>query len=185
VWSCAAAYSSGLAAVVSVSIQPLREKTVMKNPLLSAAIVACALSSPILAADDKAPTATPAMGMDMDRQMSQMQASMKIMQQQMERLRTTTDPRERQKLMQQHMQAMQDHMKMMRGMGGPMMSGGATGMGGPMKMGDGMAMGERKGMADDDMMRHHDMLEKRVDMLQMMMEQMKQHDRMQESGPAK
>jgi len=39
----------------------------------------------------------------------------------MEKLRATTDPKERQKLMQEHMQTMQENMKAMRGMGGPMM----------------------------------------------------------------
>ena len=40
------------------------------------------------------------MSMDMDKHMTQMQENMKTMQQQMEKLQTTTDPKERQKLMQ-------------------------------------------------------------------------------------
>ena len=78
----------------------------MKTSILVAAIV-CALSTPIVSAQDKSVPAKPAMSMDMDKQMPQMQENMKKMQQQMEKLRATTDPKERQKLMQEHMQAMQ------------------------------------------------------------------------------
>ncbi len=42
----------------------------------------------------------------------------------MKRIHTTQDPQERQRLMQEHMQAMQEGMKMMRGMGGMGMMGG-------------------------------------------------------------
>ena len=99
----------------------LEGKTTMKASILVAAMVACALSAPIVSAQEKSAPAKPAMGMDMDKQMPQMQESMKKMQEQMEKLRATTDPQERQKLMQEHMQTMQEHMKTMRGMGGPMM----------------------------------------------------------------
>ena len=47
----------------------------------------------------------------------------------MEKIRATTDPNESQKLMQEHMQTMQEYMKMMHGMGGP--EGGPCMMGGP------------------------------------------------------
>ena len=43
------------------------------------------------------------------------------MQTQMDRVRATADPAERQKLMQEHMASMQEGMKSMRGMGGPTM----------------------------------------------------------------
>ena len=118
----------------------------MKTSILISAIVACALSAPIVSAQEKSAPAKPAMSMDMDKQMSQMQQNMKKMQQQMEKLRATTDPKERQKLMQEHMQTMQENMKAMRGMGGPMMMGG--------KKGD---------MAEGDMMKRHEMMEKRMD----------------------
>ena len=62
---------------------------------------------------------------------------MKAMQAQMDKIRNTTEPTERQKLMQEHMQAMQENMKAMRGMGG--------------KKGD---------MKDGDMMKRHQMMEK-------------------------
>jgi len=105
----------------------------------------------------------------MDRQMSQMQENMKTMQPQMEKLRATTEPAERQKLMQEHMRTMQA----MRDMGGPMMT--VRGEHGGMMMG--CKRGARKGgMAAGDMMQHHEMMEKRMDMTQMMMEPVGQHD---------
>ena len=120
----------------------------MKTSILVAAIVACALSAPIVSAQEKSAPAKPAMSMDMDKQMPQMQENMKKMQQQMEKLRATTDPKERQKLMQEHMQTMQENMKTMRGMGGPMMMG--SGQRGGMMMGGkkGGTM-KRYGIADD------------------------------------
>ena len=95
----------------------------------------------------------------------------------MEKLQATTDPQERQKLMQEHMQAMQENMKAMHSMGGPMMmAGGKPGA---------MDKDGHKHKAGGDMTKHHAMMEKRMDMMQMMMEQMMQHDRMTGSMPAK
>ena len=103
---------------------------------------------------------------------------MKAMQAQMDNIRKTSDPKERQKLMQAHMQAMQENMKMMHGMVGPMMMGG--------NQQGGMMMGAKKdGMMDGDMMKRHEMMEKRVDMMQMMMDQMMQRDQMMQQMPAK
>ena len=150
----------------------------MKTSILISAIAACALSASAAFAQDKSAPAKPAMGMDMDKHMTQMQEKMKTMQGQMDNIRKTTDPKERQKLMQAHMQAMQENMKAMRGMGGPMMKGGAEH--------GGMSMGDKKGgMAEGDMMKRHEMMEKRMDMMQMMMEQMMQHDQAMGSMPAK
>ena len=154
----------------------MKEKTNMKTTLLSAAIIACSLSVPGVSAQEKSAPAKPAMSMDMDKQMPQMQEKMKAMQGQMDKIRKTTDPKERQKLMQEHMQAMQENMKSMRSMGGAMMMGGKK---------DGMASGDHKGMAGGDMMKHHSMMENRMDMMQMMMEQMMQRDQAMESMHAK
>lgn len=41
------------------------------------------------------------------------------------------------------------------------------------------------GMKDGDMMKYHAMMEKRMDMMQMMMEQMMQHNQAMEPTPAK
>ncbi len=148
----------------------------MKISLLTAAIVFCALSSPVVSAQDNTAPTAPAMGMDNNVPMTQMQENMKVMQQQMEKIQATTDPKVRQKLMQEHMQTMQKNMQTMRGMGGPMMMGGGQS--------GGMGMGGCKNTAADGMQKCGEMLEQRMDMMQMMMEQMMQHNQMIDSMPA-
>jgi TolA-binding protein len=109
----------------------------MKISRLAAAIVACALTSVIVSAQEiPAPDRS---AMSMDRQLSQIQESMKEMQQQIEKLRqqsqlqknlnemqqqidklqATTDPQERQMLIQEHLQTMEEHIKMISGMREP------------------------------------------------------------------
>ena len=149
----------------------------MKTSILVAAIIAGALAAPIASAQDKHVHPKQAASMEADKHMSQMQEKMKAMQQQMEKLQATTDPQERQKLMQEHMQAMQENMKAMHSMGGPMMM--AAGKPGA------MAKDGHKHKAGGDMMQHHAMMEKRMDMMQMMMEQMMQHDSAMAPMPAK
>ena len=149
----------------------------MKTSILISAIAACALSAPAAFAQDKSAPAKPAMSMD-DKQTAPSQENMKLMQQQMDKIATTTDPKERQKLMQAHMQTMQENMKSMRGMGGPMMKGG-------MGMGGGMMSDKKGGMKDGDMNKRQEMTEKRMDMMQMMMEQMMQRDQVKDSMPQK
>jgi len=147
----------------------------MKTSILAAAILAGTLAAPIVSAQDKHVHGKPGMSMDMDKQMPQMQENMKAMQQQMEKIRATTDPTERQKLMQEHMQAMQENMKAMHGMGSPMMmDGGEHG---------GMKKAGHKPMAEGGMMQHHAMMERSMDMMQMMMEQMMQHGQAMDSVP--
>jgi hypothetical protein len=157
---------------------------IMKIPLLYVAITACALSSvPLASAQDTAAPAKPAMNMEMDAQMSQMQANVTEMQSQMEKIHATTDPKERQELMQAHMQTMQESMTMMRNMSKPMEMHG--GQGGGMAMGADKGMPGEKGMMTGDMMQHHQMMERRMGMMQMMMDQMLQHQQMMESMPAR
>lgn len=117
-------------------------------------------------------------GMMMDgKMMESMQENMKKMQAQMAEIRNTKDDETRERLMDEHMQAMDEGMSMMRGMGGGMMQGmmgsgmqNGKGMdGGMMKGGEGMKGGMAPGASD--MMGRMDMMEKRMDMMQMMMEQ--------------
>ena len=108
--------------------------------------------------------AKPAMNMDTDKESAKTQANMEKMQQQMDKIATTTDPKDRQKLMQEHMQTMQENMKTMRGMGGPKMKGG-------------MMMGDKGSMSNSDMQKRQDMSDTRMDMMQKMMEQMMQRDK--------
>ncbi len=159
----------------------------MKTSILAAAIFA-ALSVPIASAQDK-PTpakpgmemgmgmgkaaqdsAAPAMNMDTDKQSAKTQANMEKMHQQMDKIGTTTDPKERQKLMQEHMQTMQENMKTMRGMGSPKMKGGAEH--------GGMMMGDKNAATQSsDMQKRQDMTDTRMDMMQDMMEQMMKRDK--------
>ncbi|MBL8413892.1 MAG: hypothetical protein JNM42_05595 [Propionivibrio sp.] len=108
----------------NLNIFNVKENIKMKSSILITAFIACALMAPIVSALEKTAPAEPAMSMDMDKQMAQMQENMKKMQQQMEKIQATSDPAKRQKLMQEHMQAMQENMKAMHGMGGTMMKSG-------------------------------------------------------------
>jgi hypothetical protein len=87
-----------------------------------------------------------------------MPADMKRMQEQMAQIRASTDPKERQRLMGEHMKTMQESMGKMSGM----MGGGKS-----------MEPGQRM-----------QMMERRMDMMQMMMQQMMEHEAAEKS-PAK
>lgn len=102
---------------------------------------------------------------------ARMDAQMKSMQGMHEKMMNAKTPEERSKLMAEHMKTMQDGMAMMDGMSGAGM-GGMKGMQGM----TGMA-----GMTGD-MGARHQMMEKRMDMMQAMMKMMM--DRMP-SAPAK
>ena len=106
--------------------------------------------------------------------MSKMDAQMKQMRDMHEKMMAAKTPEDRNKLMAEHMKTMQDGMKMMEGMGGAGMSGmdGMKGMG-DMKGGQGAA---------GDMTGHHQMMDKRMEMMQSMMQMMM--DRMP-AAPAK
>ena len=143
----------------------------MKKSIVLASFVTLALSAPLAfseeahhAPDKKTTSAKPADMADKqtEKQMAQMQEQMKKMQAQMSKINKTTDPKERQQLMQEHMHSMLDGMKEMRGMCGDMKKGGS------------MMHGEMMG---------GDMMEKRMDMMQMMMEQMMEHQNQQAAMP--
>jgi len=106
-----------------------------------------------------------------------MQERMKKMREQMEKIRSTSDPEERKKLMQDHMQSMMENM---RHMDAPGADGG--------KAREHKAMGDCKEGAEgakqkEGMMKKGGMMMKqhkvqaRLDMLQQMMEQMLEHER--------
>jgi hypothetical protein len=88
-----------------------------------------------------------------------MQEGMKNMQALMSAIESTKDPAARQKLLDQHRQAMREQMEAMRKMGGGM-NAGTTG----------------KGMMSGDMMKCHEVMTGRMEMMQMMMEQMMRHE---------
>jgi hypothetical protein len=105
-----------------------------------------------------------------DKSVAEMQEHMKKMQDIMARMQKTTNPAERQKLMSEHMEAMREGMKTMRGVSGTMQGtmgpkeGAASGMGGGGPLSP-------------------EVMERRMSMMQMMMEQMMQHQKASESPP--
>jgi hypothetical protein len=120
-----------------------------------------------------APTQSSANSEKTPAMMELMQNNMKEMQALMTQIQGSHDPAERHALMQKHQQTMHAQMKAMQGMGGGMMMGmmnKSAEKGGDSK--DAM----KSGMPCGDMRKCHEMMEGRMDMMQMMMEQMMQHD---------
>ncbi|MGM0766509.1 MAG: hypothetical protein ACQEV6_00635 [Pseudomonadota bacterium] len=122
-------------------------------------------------------------------QMQQMNENMSRMQGMMQEMGTATSDAERRRIREQHMESMQEHMGMMRG---SMMRGSMMGQG--MKMGDGQdmmsgqgmmngrsknkpdkAQGTRSGGAGMDSEQRLEMMEQRMNQMQLMMEQMLEH----------
>lgn len=126
---------------------------------LSLAALATACASP--GATDATPAAGMSPGMShggAPMPMAAMEPRMKAMKDMHQKMMAAKSPAERQALMADHMKAMQDGMAMMKGMGGMGPMGG---------------MGGGKGMAGD-MGKRHQMMEGRMEMMQMMMEMMMQ-----------
>ena len=156
----------------------------MKRILLSALVGAVLSNSPVFAADEHHPEkASPAAkaGRPLaqpktdEEAMLQMQQQMKKMHNQMSRMQQATDPAERQKLMDEHMQSMREGMQTMHGIGGGMMSGDMLGQmpkDGTAKSGP-MAGGKMSA----------EMMQRRMDMMQMMMEQMIEHQSAMQGMP--
>ncbi len=94
--------------------------------------------------------------------MKEMKAHMKEMQAEMKAIHTESDPDKRKQLMQRHQKSMMKGMGMMHEMGGNMMS-------------DKESMHGKQGCSS--------MMEERMDMMQMMMEQMMQHQGAQQDLP--
>jgi hypothetical protein len=107
-----------------------------------------------------------------------MEARMKLMQEQMRRIRSTKSPELRATLLREHMHTMMEQMQAMRAMGGRMMSGMMPrGMMGSPLMGHGMmGGGNRNAPSAEQCQRMHDrmrdQMQNRLDMMQLMMEQM-------------
>jgi hypothetical protein len=144
-----------------------------------------------------APAPQPEQG---DSQGGKLQQDMKKMQDLMARILTTEDPKLRNELLQQHLQAMRDQIKMMRkvaamkmdmkGMMGMMgMMGGdgkgdAVGADGKADKKDGMMEGKKGGMMGGGMMMMmmHKRMEQRFDMVEQLVEQMVEHEAAEAQG---
>ena len=88
-------------------------------------------ASPAMAAEEHHPDQKSAPAKDAGMQMRMMQDNMLKMHEQMHKIMQATDPKERERLMQEHRSMMQEHMKMMSGMKGTGMTRG-KGKGGAM-----------------------------------------------------
>jgi len=148
------------------------------NKTLTALAVALALASPAHAVDEHHPDQPPAASAPAPEQVvPKMQENATKMQVQLDRLAAAKSPEERQKLLAEHMQTMRENMMLGQqlAMGGndcPMMNmmGGNMGMMGMMGRG-GMMMGPGGPAGDPDiMMNRMQQMERRMDMMQMMME---------------
>lgn len=166
----------------------------MRTRLMIAAMMTAALVAPQALAQMPAKGDKPAMPMagdaDMDKYYAAMQERYKKMQDQMGRLGKAKDPKERQKILEEHWKTMHEGMDTMMGRGGMghgmmmggMSSGGGMGQGGKMGPGAGMGPGTGMGpgagmgsMSPDMLNQRQRRIEQRMDMMQMMMDQMMQH----------
>ena len=119
---------------------------------------------------------------EFDKQMVQAQDIFKKMQAQMEQIQQTQDPQQRQKLLQEHWNTMQNGMSMMNGMWGPGMMGKGHMMGGRHMMG----WQDYSNMTPEQKNQHQYMMDRYTGMQQMMMDHMMRHQHfMQGPPPAK
>ena len=148
-------------------------------------LVACVFVVPVVQAADEEDhaahhpgadqsQATPAQDDKAAMKMDKMQEKMKTMQEQMGKIHAAKDPQERKKLMKEHMQSMQEGMKMMGGMGAGMRGGDMMAKAKKDQAESMTDAGDGMGMCI--MMKKHKSVEARLDMMQKMMEQMMEHE---------
>lgn len=170
----------------------------MKNTALAVLLVAASLSpawalaadpTPAKSATPQAQQQTPDIA-EFDKRMAQAQENLQKMQAQMEKIRQTQDPKERQKLLQEHWNTMQGSMGMMHGMGMGMWGGGMMGghmMGGGNMMGGGHMMGwsDYSNLPPEQKAQRQYMMDRYMGMQQMMMDHMMWHQHYMGMPPAK
>ena len=128
----------------------------------------------VLAHGDQGPWQGHGPGMMMDQeQMQQMHQNWSHMNQLMQRIPDEASPQERQRLMREHREAMQEQMNFMhRGMMGPGMMQGQSGMMGGQHMMNGGQPKNGDGLTTEKQIQ---MMQERMDQMQLMMEQMLQY----------
>lgn len=119
----------------------------------------------------------PGMMMNQD----QMNQNWSQMHEMMQGMPGANSPEERQRLLNEHRKAMEEQMELMhQGMMGPGMMGGGQGMmnnQGQAKKQPGNAQGKNSGAAGMDYQQRMDLMENRMNQMQLMMEQMLEHQR--------
>ena len=124
---------------------------------------------PVGAANNTTKAVTPKAPSMAKESMAAIDGQMKTMREMHEKMMAAKTPEERKALMGEHMKAMQGGMDMMGKMGS---TGAMSGMG-DMKGTGGMDAGTKKGgMSMDNMMAHHEMMDKRMEMMTTMMQMM-------------
>jgi hypothetical protein len=148
----------------------------MKKLLIGSMVAGLLMGAPVVYADDahhpdqQGQTSKTPASAEGNSAMQKMQENMKKMRAQLDKIQKTKDPELRQKLMMEYMQTMHDNMMM----GRQMMMGACSMKEGEMRvpMMHGMMDEGEAGMSPDAMMDRMNRMEKRMDMMQMMMEQM-------------
>jgi hypothetical protein len=134
--------------------------------LVAVVLLALASQAALAQAKDQAPAAAASTPAQADQRFEQMQEQMSLMQSQMEKIGKTQDPKERQRLLEEHWNSMQKAMGTMM-MGGHM--GSDHGMGGPMMWKD------YRELSPEQLRERQYTLDRWMPMHQMMMDQMMQH----------
>ncbi|MEL7938241.1 hypothetical protein [Pseudomonas delhiensis] len=140
-------------------------------PVMGQAAEQPTTTAPKVQAEQQVPTAA-----EFDKQAAQVQENLQKLQSEMEKIQQTQDPQERQKLLQDHWNTMQQGMQMMGGMGmwggGGMMGccGGGGMMGGHM-----MGWSDYSDMTPAQRAQRQYMMDRYMGMQQMMMNHMMWH----------
>jgi len=148
----------------------------MKMHAVMAGLLALLLSAPPAHARDQSAPARSAAHANLDQQMRRQRDNMIDMRHQLEELRATSDPARRRHLLQAHLQRMRDTVELMRSMAELSMRGRGEDGGRP--------SGGYGSTPDPEEQHRYAMLKERLDMLQEMMEQIVQRERIVGECPA-
>lgn len=146
-------------------------------------LIVCSVlvAAPVLAFAQGGSGQMPRGAMMNQEQMQQMNENMTQMQAMRQEMRNAESDAERQRIREKHMEYMQNHMGMMRGgmMGPGMMGGGQGMMNNQGKKQSGNGQDKRAGSPDMDDEQRMEMMENRMNQMQLMMEQMLEHQSQQ------
>ena len=151
-------------------------------------LVACSvlMAAPVLVFAQGSSGQMPRGAMMNQEQMQQMNENMAQMQAMRQEMRNAESDAERQRIREKHMEYMQNHMGMMRGgmmgpgmMGQGMMGGGQGMMNNQGKKQSGNGQDKRAGGPGMDDEQRMEMMENRMNQMQLMMEQMLEHQSQQ------
>ncbi len=141
-----------------------------------AGLLALALCVPLAHAWDQPAPARSAAHANLDQQMRRQRENMIVMQQQLDELQATSEPARRRQLLQAHLQSMRDTVKLMLSMADLSMRGHGDDGGRP--------SGGYGSTPDPEEQHRYAMLKERLDMLQAMMEQLVERERIVGECPA-